>query len=1410
MKILQGNIPGLHAKTTRVLRKLKEGSYDVFIFQETFLTADKVKRHGFTGFYLYHKEREADGSQNRGGATIGVRDGGRWTHRKFHESSGNSNIESITVVVGSSDGMEEVYITSLYIKPKANVSEEELRRALPFEEVPRNVKWVVGTDANGHHTLWDKNMKGDKRGDTIVDVMISEDLLSENDPSIPTRVEIRSQKGKKGNKLIKSSPDITLTKNLSIEDWRVEPNVDSDHMWISFEVGGVTSRDITKRKFWVTSKWNREQYGMLLDKFLDIDFKKSVDSITDCVLRAMKCTVPKGNRKEVKPLWSEKMTKVQKEAEVAQERARTEPTKENVLDANTKKEEMHDIFREEKKRLFWEKFNDKTQNHNIWSMLRNRQIKHHASSNAVIKTEKGVLKTHREKAEAFVRKFSKVSERRGPVMDKVKVGGVGRPFTWDEFICSLKRMSRRKAVGPDEIPIEAVEYMSEKAKRILLDAMNKSFLTGDVPGIWRRGTIIPLLKPGKDDGKIDSYRPVTLTSQISKLMERMIARRIVHAIDGKLSNAQFGFRAGLSTVDAIMEIIDELVRAYDAYEEYDKEKKSYTFERAIMLACDFSSAFDTIGHHAVMGRLKEMGCGEYEMRWVRSFLSGRQGRVLVGDKQSKWVEFEAGVPQGTVLGPLLFIVAIDDLLKELVRKKFKTVTFADDLTVVIRNMNINYCVRRAQAVLNIIENWTKKSCMILNVDKTYAMVISHSHNTSERFDLPTLGLKYKNEKIKIYRPDDDEEEAMTFEKSRILGIHLDQRLSMKWQFEKVKSGATVAKQALSLLGGQTMGAGRKQLCEMHVMLGRSRELYAVEAYWHLLSSTSRERICQMDREGIRKAVGLQPGASEESLLYESGLRPLDIEVTMRQAMYYERVVRQKGSQYERACRQPPLLCKQNSNRAQYIQTPMNICKMAAEMILTWGGQDPAKIKRECIYRVSPIAPWERDESVRVIIVTEVAPGKVKKKTPVDEQHRIVKKVVEECLEEATVQGWTDGSSFVRLRMSGAAGSLSKKGSMEKNYKGEYDWMPLGDASVPAGPLSCSFTSEGVGLREMLKILLTIQGEKIVLFVDCQSLLKELDEKSIDQKHIGLIEIWRMMLVVGRRNVLKLQHIWSHCNIKQSDIVDERAKFAASEPQDGVTTAYRDSKALIREWGREKRMERMANHEVAKNDRKTEEEDTWGREEQVVAAQIRDLSVRGNHVGLIEGGGNVSSSDGSSRVFDGAMPLSCRLCALRDHVEVKKLCIKVAPRSSKDSVKCEKCGHIYATVSKYNRHLGQKADKFKECRKQSPIYIKEGKGKVKGKAGKVVVERRPHTGELESLDHVVNKCLVVQKEFGPKLYIGTLKQKVDKIVKIRIHLDGVKKEKEMAHKRRNVGAAEGAEDGDERVQWDPGGTAKLKP
>ena len=1338
---------------------------DVFLFQETFLTDDKLKRHKLNGYHLYHRQRDANGTQSRGGATIGVKDDSRWLHKEVHRSPEGCPIESITVVVTSMDGRTEVYFTSAYCRPGTDITEAHLRMAFPSNEVPPNSKWIVGTDANAHHTLWDSFKEEDTRGNMFADFMAAEDLVCENDPFQPTRTKTVAHGSRV--KTTNTSPDITMSRNATTTNWKTENNVQSDHNWIKFTVDQIESLSPTKRKFWCLKKCKWEDYKLIADIFISALPKKTIDTISAAMLTALKRACPKGSRQGVVPIWTDEMDRAHKAAEAADKVSHDNPSKATLEAAQTLRTVMKETFREEKKKVFWEKFAALKANNEVWSLLKNSKRNPQASTNTILKADDGTeLKTDRQKAEAFVKRYAKVSRRTGPIPKRYSVNGANcRPLTWDEFCVALTKMSKGKAVGPDELPIEAVINLSESCQKALLAAMNESYLRGDVPLIWRRGCIIPILKPDKPATEVGSYRPVTLTSQISKLMERMIARRIIYEIQPKLHTAQYGFRSGLSTVDALMEVIDELVRAYDNYDAYlsKAQRTNYTFDRAIAVLIDFTSAFDTIGHHAVLEQLEKLGCGQYEMRWVRSFLSGRKGRAQVGDKQSEWVDFDSGVPQGTVLGPLLFIVAMNDLLVDLGKQSLKTVVFADDLTLIVKGRQLNKCIQTAQTAMNTIDRWTTKSCMSVNIKKTFGIVFSHSHNPSV-FDECSETLTYQGSEIHIYKPSDLPEDALTIAKSRLLGVHFDRMLTFHRQVPKIKEGLCKARQCVSFLSGQTIGATRKMLCEFHEIYARSRELYAVETYWHLLSDSSREQIERMDREGLRKATGLMNGAKACRLTAESGMTPLDIQVKIKQAIYYERTIRQQGSQTTRAERPPPLISQQNhESKAQYRETPMNECKLAAERVIEWAGGDPRKIKRALLLRVSTIPPWARTDEVNVKFITEVAPGAKKSKLTVDEQCALVLGVVHELLKKATIQGWTDGSSHVKLRMSGSAGLLKRKI--------DDAWVAAGTCKAAAGKYSCSFTSEGTGLRELLLLLENEEGQEIVLFVDCQSLLIALAARSIDQIDAELEEIWRLLLKVGSKNSVTIQHIFSHCGIAESDEVDTMANEAAKSLLQGdIPISFRDARALIKAWGKSMTKASMAGMKTEKGFKRTKEELLWAREEQVIAAQLRDVDTRHFENGpIIDKGGNVRIIGEWPRQLDREMAASCRFCTPQDHVPKKKE-KEATPvsRSSKDHVTCSTCKHPFTTRFKFNEHLNRKT-KTKCKAEQKPIPLLQAQKAEPVKKKDIV--RRPCRGPPESLAHVLDVCKVANKEWGK--HDGTLKSKVDKLVKIKKYLDALR-------------------------------------
>lgn len=1454
-------------------KKLKEEEALVGVLTETFTTDEYIKKSNVEGYVMYNKMRV--GETRRGGAMVIVLNDGTWRHKKVHESPDGSLIESITVkLIGKDggDGGEEniIYVTALYARPGVIILAEQLREALPLGMIAEGERWVVCSDMNAHHELWDSFVGEDMRGGMLVEFMMDNDLLSANHPEMPTRTAMQGGEEKK------SSPDVVMCRGVDVWGFETEQDAHSDHNWVKFRVDGVQPGSATKRRFWSSGNAKWSEYEVMVDEAIKIGIemgkRMSVERIEDIMYHAMRKCVPKTRHMKYEPLWTERMTEVQKEYEGADKEYRVNPTAENLYKVKKAKVQMIQVHKEERRRVFWEKYQDVKKTKDVWRLLRVGTGRARAAVNSVVTEEvvnsdgtktKKEYKTDREKAAAFVKKFAKVSKQVGPDPPRVGLEGPMKKFTMDEFRVALKKTPRRKAVGPGEIPVEAVDHLSDWAKGILLEAMNWTYARGEVPIGWRQGWIIPVLKPGKKEEEIGGYRPVTLTSQVSKVMERMIARRVLFGIGGKLHHSQYGFRAGLSTTDALMEVVDEIVRAFDEYVEYDrewKERKGLTCkrapQRAIAVLADFSSAFDTIGHCEVMQQLEKLGCGKYEMRWIRSFISGREGRVKINDESSAWTRFEAGVPQGTVLGPLLFIVALDDLLRQISAAKLKGVAFADDLTIVVRRRTAEECVVEAQRAMDIIDKWTEKSCMKINIDKTFGILFSKTQGPAkmDKIDTP---LKYKGNALKIFTHD----VPLKYEDSRLLGMYLDRGTSKGLDFhnhaKKVLEGLLKARQAVALLSGTTFGADTKQLVQFHNSLARSRELYGVEVYWDILAEGRKEKICGADSAGLRRATGLMPKSSRQAISYEARLRPLEIDIKIKQAIYYERVVRQGGYQTRRALRNPPEKMKGNNGDGDYQRVPMDACREAAYAVLEWAGvkvnrmEKGKEIKRVGLVRVSSIPPWARDNENIKINTHMMKDGKIalKKELTMEQQHALVVETADRLLQEAHFAFWTDGSSHVKMRVSGAAAIVMMKERKE--------WVMMKKEARPAGAFSCSFTAENVGIDIPLSVLADLleaderagrtEMRNVVGLVDCQSLLMALESRSIDVREEGLERTWKFMLRIGKVARLTLQHIFSHCGYDKSDEVDREANKVAWEGaqsvpnfndnmlfnnrdnndrnngraglggaggsiresetgggekiltpvplcgggdfqkifhggggsrkevdeevlkmQRGLPVSFRDSRALIKAWGRAK-IEEWKSYEgrLKRGYKKTKEEEKWTREEQVMAAQLRS--------------GNVRIVGEWPRGNDPYMSESCQFCAAQDHK--KKIRAPpprrmygptIVPQGCGEDVTCGKCKRIFtgrSAISHFNRHLTE--GKYVECKNAHPqgkMFIKDTMSYPKENPEEAEVVRDPSTGPVETLDHIF-ECMEVRKKFGTgEDFYG----KVKVLCRIKAHLEEVQK------------------------------------
>ena len=334
--------------------------------------------------------------------------------------------------------------------------------------------------------------------------------------------------------------------------------------------------------------------------------------------------------------------------------------------------------------------------------------------------------------------------------------------------------------GPDGI----FPLFFKKAHKILSPKLavifRKDSRLGAFSPCWRFGNITPLSKCSSNTPYPSDYRPITITPVLSKIYERLLARRLnAYAEKNKLfPNLQFGFRKGLGTCDALLTISHDAQRALDS---------GYEMR---MVGLDFSAAFDRVNHEALIFKLKQLGIGGSFLNILIEFLTNRKQRVVVDGQHSDWRNVISGVPQGSVLGPLLFILYTHDMWFGL---ENKLVAYADDATLysVVPSPGMRQPVSESlNRDLERINNWCKQWGMKMNPQKTQSMIVSRSRTIHPQH--PDLLI--------------DNVPLTTNTSFKILGVIFDNKFTFKTHFRSISKSVA-----------QKIGLLRKSVYELKMM-----------------------------------------------------------------------------------------------------------------------------------------------------------------------------------------------------------------------------------------------------------------------------------------------------------------------------------------------------------------------------------------------------------------------------------------------------------------------------------------------------------------------------------------------------------------------------------------------------------------
>ena len=1107
---LQWNAEGIQKKKEALKIFLHKNEVDVACIQETHLNSNL--RFSIRGYTCLRQDRE---NRSKGGILTLVK----------------NNIPTSDIIIPSST-QSEIMGTKL-ILPGGNLNiincycppdkELELGRI----QIPINEECLILGDMNSRSQSWgypDLNA----RGEEIEEWQAENSLILLNQPEDPPTFYSRSW-------MTSSTPDLAFATNtISIGSKRVVADqlATSDHrpILIQIETTHLPIENPTLPR-WNYKKANWNLFARLTDVYVThINGKtnrinKSYTEFSRALLKAAKESIPRGARKNYIPNWSQHLELLHNETIKARNLAEESPTIEN----NIQLKAANAIFRKEylsSIRKSWhektEKLNADRDGHKLWKIAKSLNQEENKSSPIVLDADQEKL-TGREAAQKFIKHFSSVgnisiTEKRArevndhiekaPKMSTPHSHGMTANLSMKEFDDSLKLLKPKQAPGSDKISNDMLIHLGPLAKKKLLQIFNASWKSGKIPTVWKKAIMIPILKHGKPRNQVDSYRPISLTSCVCKLMERMVNNRLTWLLESEniLADEQAGFRKCRSTEDQIAYIAQEIEDGF-------QEKKPTT-----IVWVDLEKAFDKVWKEGLILKLLNNHISHKMLNWITEYLTNRKAIVNLQGKRSNIATIQNGVPQGGVLSPTLFLIFINDLIQHIPRK-VKSSMYADDLALISTEEYIGTSKFRLQDALNNLNLWSKEWGMTINSKKTTYSIFS-------------LSTKVQSLKLTLDKTILEKNDNPTY-----LGVTFDPRLTWKNQIENTQKKGIQRLALMKKLAGSDWGANHSILKKTYTSYIRPTLEYGATV-WGTAAQSNLRKIDKVQNLGLRIITGAMKTTPIRAMEDATNLSSME---TRRETKILTHFTKLEASGHHPL--KPKLLKTSSTKRLQR----SNFIQEAKHL------KSKYKIENIAIEPTQPhshFPPW--DPSPTLKIRDELSNiGKKSDYTPEILKEAVNNIIREQYPQNAWTRVYTDGSTGKDLKNGGAGIFI------------EWPNGELLEKATVTGSLSDSTRAERKAIELAANILTShtqSPNSRIVIFTDAKTVLQSLKNPNAPINQSLSTELLKLNKITKE---LVLQWIPGHIQNEGNDTADTLAKAGGRQNQTDPSLHPEEIKAILK-------------------------------------------------------------------------------------------------------------------------------------------------------------------------------------------------------------------------------------------------------